>query len=85
MFGQGKNGYLGAMATEDIGKDEVIVKVPSHLIINTKNCYQCDELQPVYFEHPELFGKHVQYGDDNVMAAFILYQVSLGEKSRFYE
>lgn len=85
MFGHGKNGYLGCMATEDIGKDEVIVKVPSNLIITTKNCYQCDELQPVYFEHPELFGKHVQYGDDNVMAAFILYQISLGEKSRFYE
>ena len=27
----------------------------------------------------------MQYGDDNVMAAFILYQVSIGEKSRFYE
>lgn len=39
MFGQGKNGYLGAMATEDIGKNETIVRVPSHLVINTKVCY----------------------------------------------
>ena len=39
LFGSGDNGYLGAMATEDIGANEVIVKVPSHLVINTKNCY----------------------------------------------
>jgi hypothetical protein len=85
MFGQGKNGYLGVMATEDIGKDEVICKVPSHLVINTKICYQCPELQDVYFNNPHVFGKHVQFGDDNLMAAFILYQISIGEKSHFYE
>lgn len=73
MFGQGKNGYLGVMAAEDIGKDEVICKVPSHLVINTKTCYQCPELQTVYFDNPHVFGKHTPYGDDNVMAAFILY------------
>ena len=59
MFGSGDNGYLGAMATEDIGEDEVIVKVPAHLIISTKVCYQCEELKDVYFENPQLFGKHV--------------------------
>ena len=85
MFGKGDNGYLGVMATEEIGKDEIIIKVPSHLIINTKVCYQCEELKEVFFENPEIFGKHVQYGDDNVMSAFILYQISIGEKSKFYE
>lgn len=59
MFGKGDNGYLGVMATEDIGKDEIIIKVPSHLIINTKVCYQCDELKEVFFDNPEIFGKHV--------------------------
>lgn len=59
MFGSGDNGYLGAMATEDIGEDEVIVRVPAHLVINTKVCYQCEELKDVYFENPQLFGKHV--------------------------
>lgn len=27
----------------------------------------------------------MEAGDDNVMATFIMFQVSLGEKSRFYE
>jgi hypothetical protein len=50
---------LGVLATEEIGKDEIIIKVPSHLIINTKVCYQCEELKEVFFENPEIFGKHV--------------------------
>jgi hypothetical protein len=39
MFGKGDNGYLGALATDDIGPNETIIKVPSHMIINTKVCY----------------------------------------------
>lgn len=52
MFGKGDNGYLGVMATEDIGKNETIVRVPSHLIINTKTCYQCEELKDIFYDNP---------------------------------
>ena len=44
MFGKGDSKYPGMLATEDIGADEPIVKVPSRLIINTKIAYECPEL-----------------------------------------
>lgn len=71
------------LALEDIGPNEPIVKVPSDLIINTKAAYECPELQHIYYENPELFGRHEHFCDDFVMYAYILYHLSIGDKSKY--
>ena len=84
MFGTGDSRYPGMLAIDDIGKDEAIVKVPSHLIISHKAAFDCSELREIYYNHPEVFGKHVALGDDNVLDAYILYHLSLGQKSKHF-
>jgi hypothetical protein len=84
MFGAGESKYPGMIALEDIAPGEAIVKVPSKLIINTKVAYMCPELQQVWYENPETFGRHTSHGDDNVFNAYILYHLNLGEKSKHY-
>jgi hypothetical protein len=39
MFGTGDAKYPGMLATDDIGKDEVMIKVPSHMVFSTKVCF----------------------------------------------
>lgn len=85
LFGKGESRYPGMLALEDIGPNEPVVKVPSKHIINTKVCYNCPELQHVFFENPETFGRHTQHGDDNVFNTYILFHLNLGEASRHYE
>ena len=84
MFGQGDNRYPGMLVTEDIGKEEVIVKVPGREIITTKKAFY-SELKQIWFDHPDTFGKHVADGEDNMLHAFILYEIQKGQKSRFYQ
>ena len=44
MFGNGDNAYPGMMAMEDIGPGEIVVRIPSKMIISTKVAYDCVEL-----------------------------------------
>jgi hypothetical protein len=39
MFGAGDSAYPGMMATEDIGPNESIIKVPSKLLISTAKAF----------------------------------------------
>lgn len=80
MFGSGDSQYPGMMATEDIGKDEVMIKVPARMLLSTKACFKSD-LKQVYLENPDVFGKHIPEGEDNILNAFILYELSKGDKS----
>ena len=75
---------MGMVATEDIGVEETFITVPSSVIMNTKTAYECPELNQIFYDHPDVFGKHVSLGDDNVLDAFILYHIELGEKSEYY-
>ena len=43
MFGKGDNMYPGMMATEDIPPGEVMIRVPSNVIISTKAAYECQQ------------------------------------------
>ncbi len=81
MFGTGDAKYPGMMATEDIGQNEVMIKVPSKMVFSTKLCFQSEEMRRVFFEHPELFGKHIGDGEDNVLNTFILFELGKGERS----
>jgi hypothetical protein len=72
------------LVTEDIGKDEVIIKVPGREVITTKKAFFSD-LAEIWYEHPEVFGKHIHDGEDQMLHAFILHEIQKGEKSRFYQ
>lgn len=76
MFGSGDSKYPGMLALDDIGQNETIVKVPSRLIISTKAAYECQELQKIFYDNPDIFGKHISLGDDNVLDAYILYHIN---------
>jgi hypothetical protein len=62
------------LAIKDIAKGDVIVKVPSREIINTKKAFY-SELNYIFYDNPELFGKHVADGEDMMLHAFILHEV----------
>lgn len=51
-FGTGDGKYPGMLATEDIGKDEVMIKVPAKMVFSTKLCFQSPEMRRVFFENP---------------------------------
>lgn len=73
------------MAMEDIGKNEVIIKVPSDLIINTKKAFYCPELRDLFYDNPLVFGKHTPDGEDNVFHTFVLWEIQKKEKSQYYQ
>lgn len=80
MFGTGDSKYPGMIATEDIGKDEVMIKVPAHMVLSTKVCFK-SEIAFIFYDHPDIFGKHVPDGEDNVLNTYILYELGKGDKS----
>jgi hypothetical protein len=83
MFGSGKNSYPGMMATETIGANETIIKVPAKMVLTSKTAFY-SEINQIFYENPEIFGKHVEEGLDNVLNSFILYELSKGDKSFWY-
>ena len=72
------------VATEDIGKNEVIIKVPSKHIISTRAAFYSD-LSEIFYNHPELFGKHIQDGEDMMVHAFMLHEIQKGKDSQYYQ
>jgi hypothetical protein len=74
MFGQGDNQYMGMLAMEDIKKGDILIKVPGREIINTKRAFYSD-INHIFFEHPDLFGKHLSDGEDMILHAFILHEI----------
>ena len=85
LFGKSPFQYPGMLATQDIGQNEVFVRVPSKCLINTKDTFECPELSQVYDDNPQLYGVHTDHGIDNVYYTYLLYQFGLGEKSFFYD
>jgi hypothetical protein len=51
-----------------------MIRVPSELIINTKKAYFSD-IQHIFYDNPECFGKHKADGEDMVIAAFLLHEI----------
>ena len=84
MFGQGDNQFAGILTTDLIQKNEIIIKVPSTHIINTKVAFYSD-INSIFYDNPQIFGKHVVDGEDNMLHAFILHEIQKKEKSKFYE
>jgi hypothetical protein len=80
MFGKGDNQYPGMAALQDIGKNEVILKVPGRHIISTRAAFYSD-INNIVYENPELFGKTVADGEDMMLHAFILHEHQKGQQS----
>ena len=70
------------VATSDIAKGEVIIKVPSRHIISTRAAFYSD-LNQIYFDHPEVFGKHKSDGEDMILHSFMLREIQKGDKSQY--
>ena len=51
------------------------------MVFSTKLCFQSPEMQEVFFDNPDLFGKHVGDGEDNVLNTFIMFELNKGEGS----
>lgn len=73
LFGKGDSAFPGMMATQDIGPNEKFVQVPSELIVSTAVAYREPALQEIFYDNPDIFGRHVHCGDDNVLNTFLLY------------
>ena len=74
LFGKGNNRYPGMLAVEDIQKDDIICKVPGREIISTRAAFYSD-INHIFYNHPEVFGKHVSDGEDMMLHAFILREI----------
>jgi len=83
MFGRGDNQYPGMVATRDIFKGDIICKVPSRQIINTRSAFFSD-INHIFYDHPEVFGKHVSDGEDMMLHAFILREIQKGKESQYH-
>ena len=84
MFGKGDYQYPGTLATGDIKKGEIIIEVPGSEIINTKKAFYSD-LNPIFYNHPDIFGKHLTDGEDMMIYSFMLHEIQKGDKSRYYQ
>ena len=62
------------LALEDISVKEIMVKVPSNHIINTKKAFY-SELEEIFYEHPKIFSKTKTDGEDMILHAFILHEI----------
>lgn len=80
-FGRGDASFFGCYATEDIPKGEVIIRVPSKHIINTRVAFYSEVLGDIYYNHPEVFGKARVDGEENILYTFILHEMQKKEKS----
>src|SRR5688500_2706192 len=54
-----KNGlpYSGLATTETVITDEIVVKIPKSLVLNTKRAY-FSELRPIYYENLKFFSPY---------------------------
>lgn len=51
LFGTGEGKYPGMLATEEIGQNETMIEVPSHMIISSKKAY-FSEIHHIIVENP---------------------------------
>ena len=81
-----KNGlpYTGLIATDKIVTDEIVVRIPRHLILSTKIAF-FSEVRPVFLDHPKFFSPYfTSTWEDHMLLVYLLYEYSKGEKSNWY-
>jgi hypothetical protein len=49
------------------------------LVLSVKAAFN-SEIKHLYYENPELYAKHLNDGEDNMLCTFIMYELGKGEK-----
>ena len=75
--------YPGIVAREDIPPYSIIVKVPSHIILNTQTAYN-SELNPLFKLYPEVFSPCAAAWEDYTLISYIMYSMAMGDKSKWH-
>ena len=64
------------MATEDIGQEEELMRIPLNIIINSWIALQTKELQPVYMRFEKFFHWDFEcLWEDHILIIFMLYEL----------
>jgi hypothetical protein len=74
------NGARGIGVKQDIESGEVMCSVPYSVALTPTKARAIPELAKVFDDHPEIFTKD-NYENSEVLIAFLLYEMSKGEKS----
>jgi hypothetical protein len=73
-------GYIGAQATERIGPNEDIVRIPSNLLLSSQTARD-SPIGPVIEAHPEVFSNENLESEDLALISFILSELPKGTAS----
>ena len=52
--------------------------MPAKLVLTSKIAFYSD-INHIFYDNPEIFGKHLIDGLDNVLNSYILYELSKGD------
>ncbi len=76
--------YTGLIATQKILTDEIVLRIPKNLLLNTKKAF-FSELRPIFLNHPTFFSSyHTSSWEDHMLLLYLLKEYSKGEESEFY-
>lgn len=81
-----KNGlsYSGLIATEKIITDEIIIRVPQPLLLNTKHAYFSD-IRYIFCENPKYFSpSYTSSWEDHMLLVYLVRESGRGEQSEWY-
>lgn len=76
--------YVHLCASEQIQKEDVLLKIPSEFILKPSNVHKIDCLASIVEEHQQLFSTVDRYNNQcNLMILLVLYELNKAEKSEF--
>jgi len=76
--------YHGLIATQKVITDEIILRVPCNLILNTRKAF-FSNLRQVFYDNPQFFSVYrtSQY-EDHMLLVYILAEYAKGEQSEYF-
>jgi hypothetical protein len=76
-------GYIGTVASEEIGPHESVIKVPNHMILSYKLAAASD-LMPIFDQYPELFSASHYDHEDLTLISYLIKERSKGRGSFWF-
>lgn len=76
-------GYMGIVATENVGPHETVVSVPNNLLITTRVA-ENSELGDLFREYDEFFDEDEGYYEDMVLVTYLIWEKNKGEQSKWF-
>jgi hypothetical protein len=75
--------YPGILANEKIGPNQIIIKVPSEMILSTQAAYK-SELNGLFKLHAEIYSPVSAAWEDYVLITYIMYEMAKGASSKWF-